>query len=64
MLANNEIPASNAMIDNGKINVSSYLLSPIIVDKENMMDTIIKDGYHSYEEIYANVTEQPRPIIR
>jgi D-xylose transport system substrate-binding protein len=32
--------------------VPSYFLTPILVDKNNMMDTIIKDGFHTYEEVY------------
>jgi D-xylose transport system substrate-binding protein len=45
-------PETNATINNGKIEVPSYFLNPIIVDKNNMIDTIIKDGFHSYKDVY------------
>lgn len=60
-LAKEEKIEFNAVTDNGKINVSSFLLSPIPVTKENMMVTIIKDGYHSYDEVYLNIPEGERP---
>jgi len=42
-------------IDNGKIQVPAYFLEPIAVDKTNMVTTVIKDGFHSYEDIYGSV---------
>jgi D-xylose transport system substrate-binding protein len=52
MMAKGEKPETNNIINNGKIDVPSYFLNPIIVDKNNMMDTVIKDGFHTYEEVY------------
>jgi D-xylose transport system substrate-binding protein len=60
-IAKGEKTEFNSVVDNGKINVSSYLLSPISVNKENMMETIIKDGFHTYEEVYQNIPENERP---
>jgi D-xylose transport system substrate-binding protein len=60
-LAKGDMPQANGLVDNGKINVSSYLLEPLMVDKSNMMDTIIKDGFHTYEEVYQNIPETDRP---
>jgi D-xylose transport system substrate-binding protein len=39
-------------INNGKIDVPAILLPPLAVDKANLDDTIIKDGYHKREDIY------------
>ncbi|ETI70181.1 D-xylose ABC transporter substrate-binding protein [Neobacillus vireti] len=39
-------------VNNGKIEVPSVLLTPIAVDKLNIDETIIKDGFHSREEVY------------
>ncbi len=47
-----ESPETNDKVANGKIDVPSYLLEPIIVNKDNMMATVVKDGFHSYREIY------------
>lgn len=50
------IKTSNS-IDNGKIMVPSYLLSPIIVNKNNINDTIIKDGFHTFKEVYESTSK-------
>ena len=42
-------------------NVRAVLLEVIIVDKPNLMDTVIKDGYATFEEVYANVPVDQRP---
>ena len=51
-LAKNEKPQANAELNNGLKNVPAYLLDPIAVNKDNIDDTIIKDGFHSKEAIY------------
>lgn len=53
-LAKKEPLVTNAKINNGKIDVPSILLEPISVDKNNLDDTVIKDGYHKREDVYAN----------
>src|SRR5438128_216481 len=40
-------------INNGKKDVPSILIPPIVVDKSNVDITIIKDGYHTHQEIYG-----------
>lgn len=52
-LAKNETIATDAGINNGKIDVPSVLLDPIAVDKNNIDDTIIADGFHSREDVYG-----------
>jgi D-xylose transport system substrate-binding protein len=49
-----EIPTDRT-VNNGKIDVPSILLDPIAVDKTNIDDTIIADGFHSREDVYKNV---------
>jgi ABC-type xylose transport system, periplasmic component len=41
--------------------VPAILLEVTVVDKSNLMDTVIKDGYAKYEDVYANVPEADRP---
>ena|SRR5204862_6730890 len=48
-------------INNGKIDVPSILQAPVSVDKGNMMQTVIKDGYHTMEEVYKNVPKDQWP---
>lgn len=52
---------ANGKVNNGKIDVPSVLLTPIAVDKNNMVDTIIKDGFHSLEDVYKNVPKDQWP---
>jgi len=41
----------NAKVDNGSKQVDSVLLSPIAVTKDNISDTVIKDGFLTVDEI-------------
>ena len=41
--------------------VPSILLEVTSVDKANLMDTVIKDNYARYEDVYKNVPEADRP---
>lgn len=41
--------------------VPSILLEVITVDKTNLMETVIKDGYAKYEDVYKNIPESDRP---
>jgi D-xylose transport system substrate-binding protein len=41
--------------------IPAILLEIIVVTKENLMDTVIKDGYAKYEDVYANVPADQRP---
>jgi D-xylose transport system substrate-binding protein len=49
------------MNDNLKKEIPAILLEVQVVDKNNLMDTVIKDGYVSYEDVYVNVPEDKRP---
>jgi D-xylose transport system substrate-binding protein len=54
-LAKGENAGADRKVNNGKIEVPSVLLSPIAVDKYNIDETIIADGFHSREDVYKNV---------
>ena len=60
-LANGEKVEAEGSINNGKMDVPFIKLDPIMVDQENIMDTVVKDGFHSYEDVYKNVPEGERP---
>lgn len=53
-LAKKEKIQTTKTVNNGKIDVPSILLEPIAVDKNNLDDTVIKDGYQTREAIYKN----------
>lgn len=44
-----------------KAEVPAILLEVKVVDKSNLVETVIKDGYVSYEDVYANIPESERP---
>jgi D-xylose transport system substrate-binding protein len=48
-------------INNGKIDVPALLFEPVVLDKNNVMQTVIKDGYHKVEDIYKNVPKDQWP---
>ncbi len=54
-LAKGEKIETDTKISNGKIEVPSILLSPVSVDKANIDETIITDGFHSRQDVYRNV---------
>lgn len=60
-LARREAVTPNGQINNKRKDVPAVLQDPITVDKDNIMQTIVKDGYASYEDIYKNVPEANRP---
>lgn len=47
----------NSVVNNGLIDVPSFLIEPIAVDANNMQATIIRDNYHSYEQVYQGIEE-------
>ena len=61
-LANKE-KLDTAPFMNDAINkeIGAILLEVTAVDKSNLMDTVIKDGYAKFEDVYKNVPEADRP---
>jgi len=43
--------------------VPSILQVPIAVDKDNLVDTVIKDGYHKLEDVYKDVPRDQWPKV-
>jgi len=44
-----------------KKEIQAILLEVTTVDKTNLMETVIKDGFAKYEDVYKNVPEADRP---
>ena len=55
-----EIEYEHTIFD-GKKEVPFIRYEPVLVTKDNMMDTVIKDGFHTMEEIYRNVPRDQWP---
>lgn len=61
-LANKQpLDAKPFMNDVIKKEVPSILLEVTAVDKANLVDTVIKDGYAKYDDVFKNVPEADRP---
>jgi D-xylose transport system substrate-binding protein len=58
-----EILASDT-IDDGRYLVPFYKIEPILVTKDTMMDTVIKDQFHRMEDIYINIPKSEWPVQR
>jgi len=52
LMAQGETPETSQTINNGWANIPEILIKPILVNKDNMIETIIKDGFHTYDDIY------------
>jgi D-xylose transport system substrate-binding protein len=48
---------ARAELDNGKVNVPSVFLEVISVTKENIDQTVVKDGFHAREAIYQGAAK-------
>ena len=60
-LARGEKVEAKDKLNNGKIDVPSLLFEPVILDKNNVMQTVIKDSYHKLEDVYKNVPKDQWP---
>jgi len=60
-LARGEKLDTTDTIDNGYKKVPAILLAPVAVDRNNLLDTVVKDGYHKLEEICAGVPPDKCP---
>lgn len=54
-LAKGQKVETHAIVNNGMKDVPSILLAPVAVDKNNLAQTVIKDGFLKMEDVYRNV---------
>jgi D-xylose transport system substrate-binding protein len=52
---------ARSALDNGKAQVPSMFVDVVSVTKDNMMESVVKDGFHPFDEIYKGVDEGQRP---
>jgi D-xylose transport system substrate-binding protein len=62
-LARGEQLSAPDRISNGKIDVPSILHTPTAVDKNNLAETVIRDGYHKLEDVYKDVPRDQWPKV-
>jgi len=51
-MAKGEYIDTNRKVNNGKVEVPSVLLPPIALNRSNMDETVIADGFHLMEDVY------------
>lgn len=49
-----EIVKIDRYVDNGKIEVPTVITEIVVVNKDNIMDTVVADGYHEATEIFKD----------
>ena len=60
-LARHGVVIARQSVDNGKLAVPSVLSEAVTVSRDNLLATVVKDGFHGYEEVYRGVPPAERP---
>ena len=60
-MANGKAIVATQTVNNGKVDVPSILDDVDVVTKDNMVATVVKQGFHTYDEIYSSVPAAQRP---
>jgi D-xylose transport system substrate-binding protein len=60
-MARGEQVTTSETIQNGFKGVPAILLEPVAVDRNNLLDTVVKDGYHKLEAICAGLPPDKCP---
>ncbi len=55
------LPAAKTTTNNNKKDVPSYFLDPIAVTKDNMVSSVIADGFQKMEDVYKDVPKDQWP---
>ena len=48
-------------LDNGTVMVPSVFLPIMVATRDNMVQTVIADGFQNYDDVYRNVPADQRP---
>ncbi len=59
-IAKGEEVKTTQTVNNGKKDVASILIKPVVVDKDNMMSTVIADGFQTEAAVYKNVARNSK----
>ena len=51
-------------IFNGRSDVPFIKLEPVLVTRETILQTVIADEFHTYEDVYRNVPTEQRPVAQ
>ena len=59
-LAKGETTHANGTTNNGKIEVPTIMLKPVVVTKDNIKTTVVKDGFQTLKSINRGLSEDQR----
>ena len=60
-MARGEKPTTTDTVNNGKIDVPATLYEPVAVGKDNLLSTVVKDGYHTLARICEGIPADKCP---
>ena len=58
-LARRDVVIARASVPNGKLDVPAILSETMAVDRANLESTVIKDGFHTHDEIFRGIAPSP-----
>ncbi|MCX7922958.1 MAG: substrate-binding domain-containing protein [Clostridia bacterium] len=63
-MARKEEAKANSTINDGTYDIPYYKIQPIAVTRENIVDNVISDSFHSLDEVFSNVPKLNWPRHR
>lgn len=60
-LARRDIIVARQAVNNGQRDVPAILSDVVTVTRENLVSTVVKDAFHSYDDVYRSVPDADRP---
>ncbi len=60
-MAERRVVVANQSVDNGHGQVPSVLFDVVTVTRDNMLDTVVRDGQATYDDVYRGIPDAQRP---
>ncbi len=60
-LARRRVVVASKSVDNGHGQVPSVLFDVVTVTRDNMLDTVVRDGQATYDDVYRGIPDAQRP---
>ncbi len=60
-MAQRRVVVANKSVDNGQGQVPSVLFDVVTVTRDNMLDTVVRDGQATYDDVYRGIPDAQRP---
>jgi D-xylose transport system substrate-binding protein len=63
-VASRRIVVAKQTVDNGQVQVPAVLHDVVTVTRDNIVDTVVRDGQVTYDDVYRGIPESARPPRR